>query len=135
MTSRGFSLVELLVVLAVASVLMALVGPLGFESVERVKTQTEVVAIQRWYNKMGHTAFIQGQSIEVRAQDGGQLVAIMGEEVVGDQRLNRLSFTEGNNLVFSASGIPSRSQLALSNKTGQVFNIEISGALSVRSAY
>jgi hypothetical protein len=84
---------------------------------------------------MGHAAFIHRQSIEIRAGDDGRLVALMGDDVVGGRTLDRLLFPEGKNLVFSASGIPSHSQLALTNKAGQVFDIEISGALLVRSAY
>ena len=135
MKSSGFSLVELLVVLALASVLVALVGPLGFRSVERVKTQSEVVAIQRWYNRMGYSAFIRGESIEVKRQGDSRLVAYLGAEIFSQRDVARLDLVTFPVIVFSSAGIPSRDQITLTSDTGRVFELPLSGVLSVRSAY
>jgi prepilin-type N-terminal cleavage/methylation domain-containing protein len=135
MKSYGFSLVELLVVLALASVLIALVGPLGFQSVERVKTQSEVVAIQRWYNRMGHAAFIRGQSIAVKRQGDSRLVAYLGPEPFSQRNVERLDLVGAPVIVFSSAGIPSRDQISFTSSAGRVFELPLMGALSVRSAY
>lgn len=135
MRLTGFSLVELLVVLALASTLIALVGPLGFESVERVRTQSEVVAIQRWYNRIGYSAFIRGQSIEVKSQGNNRLIAYLDAEIFSQRDVSRLDLVGVPIVVFSSAGIPSRDQIALNSDTGRVFELTLSGALSVRSAY
>lgn len=135
MKPAGFSLVELLVVLALASILIALVGPLGFESVERVRTQSEVVAIQRWYNRMGYSAFIRGQSIEVKRQGDSRLIAYLDAEIFSQRDVSRLDLMGAPIIVFSSAGIPSLDQIVLTSNTGRVFELSLSGALSVRSAY
>ena len=135
MKLAGFSLVELLVVLALASILIALVGPLGFESVERVRTQSEVVAIQRWYNRMGYSAFIRGQRIEVKRQGDRRLVAYLGADLFSQRDVSRLDLVGAPIIVFSSAGIPSQDEIALTSNTGRVFELTLSGALSVRSAY
>jgi len=135
MKPAGFSLVELLVVLALASTLIALVGPLGFESVERVRTQSEVVAIQRWYNRMGYSAFIRGQSIEVKRQGDSRLIAYLDAEIFSQRDVSRLDLMGAPIIVFSSAGIPSLDQIVLTSNTGRVFELTLSGALSVRSAY
>lgn len=135
MKTSGFSLVELLVVLAVSSVLVALVGPLGLATVERVKVQSEVVAIQRWHDRMGYTAFIHGQSVEIRSDGRKRLVAYMDSEVIAERAIERLVLADIPVIVFSSAGIPSHQGVSMISDAGRSFYIPLSGALSVRSAY
>lgn len=135
MTYRGFSLVELLVVLAISSTLVAIVGPLGYQSIERVKRQTELVALQRWYDRMGYKAFIRGHSVTLHFVDGERLVAVSRKfGVVGEKKVADI-FPIGDPIVFSSSGIPSRNKLLLKDASGRSYEIAVAGALSVRSGY
>jgi prepilin-type N-terminal cleavage/methylation domain-containing protein len=136
MNMRGFSLVELLVVLAIAASLVALVGPLGFSTVERARAQTELVSIQRWYDRMGYTAFIRSDPVYIEWSSDGVAVARTGsDEVVGEKDISLLSFSSDAPVTFNSSGVPSQASITFLSRSGRQYAIDLSGALSVRSAY
>jgi prepilin-type N-terminal cleavage/methylation domain-containing protein len=135
MNRRGFSLIELLVVLAISSTLVVIVGPLGYQSIERVKKQTELVALQRWYDRMGYKAFIRGHSVTLDLVDEERLTAVSRTfGVVGERKIADI-FPVGDPIVFSSSGIPSRNKLLLKDASGRSYEMAVAGALSVRSGY
>ncbi|MDB2380687.1 type II secretion system GspH family protein [Luminiphilus sp.] len=131
----GFSLIELLVVLAIASTLVALVGPASYRSIERARTQTELVAIQRWYDRMGYNAFIRGESVRVEWKSPQTIVAISDNELVGEKNTQFVTADYQGYVVFTPAGIPSRSQISLVDQSGRGFDLTLAGSLSLRSAY
>lgn len=54
----GFSLIELLVVMAIMLSTIALVGPFSFEYIERSKAQDERIMLQNWIAKVSNEAFL-----------------------------------------------------------------------------
>lgn len=135
MKHHGFTLVELLVVLAIAGTLLALVGSLGYQSVERAKTQTELVALQRWYDRVGYLAFIRGVGVSVTWQGDSDVIATTPELVIADKQLTRLSPVDKSPMVFTSAGMPSRRAVIFETAQGTTHTVELTGMLSLRSAY
>lgn len=135
--ARGFSLIELLVSLAIAATLVALVGPLGYRSVERAQLQTEMVALKRWLDRQGHDAFIAGSQVQVVWVDEKTLVAHHGKASVRTRQLNHLRRVAEapSPIFFSSSGIPSKPTIDLRDAEDRHLTIKLAGALSARSGY
>lgn len=135
MKHHGFTLIELLVVLAIAGTLLALVGPLGYQSVERVRTQTELVALQRWYDRVGYLAFIRGVGVSVTWQGDSDVIATTRDLVIAEKQLTRLSPVDTSPIVFTSAGMPNRRALTFEAAQGTTHTVELNGVLSLRSAY
>ena len=135
MKQQGFSLIELLVVLAIAGTLLALVGPLGYQSVERVRTQTELVALQRWYDRVGYLAFIHGTGVSVTWQGDSDVIAMARELVIAEKQVARLSPVDKSPIVFTSAGMPNRRAVTFETEQGNTHTVELTGVLSLRSAY
>jgi prepilin-type N-terminal cleavage/methylation domain-containing protein len=134
---RGFSLIELLVSLAIAATLVALVGPLGYRSVERAQLQTEMVALKRWLDRQGHDAFIAGSQVQILWLDEKTLAAHHGNANIQTRHLDHLrGVADASEVIyFSSSGIPSRPFIDLRDTKGRPLKVTLAGALSVRSGY
>lgn len=135
MKARGFSLIELLVSLTIITSLLALVGPLGYRSVERAKAQTELVSFQRWLDRQGHDAFIRGNKIDIDWVSERTVIASVREREVGSKTLENLKNLKQDPFSFSVSGIPSRRSIDLQYDVGGTVKLTVTGALSTRSAY
>ena len=135
MKDKGFTLVELLVVLAISGTLLALVAPLGFRSVERVQVQTELVSIQRWYDRIGYLAFIRGEDISVEWVGEGEIVASVAREILVGRRVDRLEPVDQAPILFTSAGIPNKQSISLKSSQGVTYEVVLAGALSSRSAY
>ena len=135
MKHRGFSLIELLVVLSIAAALMALVGPLGVRSLERTQAQSEMVSLQRWYDHLGYQAFIRGKVITIKWQGNDRVAAKMGKKPLEERQLEFLRSEDQRELIFNKSGVPSHASIAVVGPSGRQFDIPIAGLLSIRSAY
>lgn len=135
MKDEGFSLVELLVVIAIASTLLSLVAPLGLQTVERVRSQTELVGVQRWFNRQGYNAFIRGEIVIIEVEADGSMIAWADGEVVSAKQLDRLALADLEAFFFSSAGIPSRQKLSFITDSGREVDTVIAGALLPRSGY
>lgn len=135
MKHEGFTLIELLVVLAIAGTLLAIVGPLGYQSVERVRTQTELVALQRWYNRVGYLAFIRGVGVAVTWQGDSDVIATTRDLVIAEKQLTRLSPVDQSPIVFTSAGMPNTRVVTFETAQGKTHTVELNGVLSLRSAY
>ncbi|MBU2225650.1 MAG: type II secretion system GspH family protein [Gammaproteobacteria bacterium] len=70
--ARGFTLIELIVVMAVISVVMMLVGPLSQTQVERSKAFAEWMEVQRVFELVAKEAYLDGESYTLHL-DGAEL--------------------------------------------------------------
>ncbi|WP_051686171.1 pilus assembly FimT family protein [Rheinheimera texasensis] len=61
----GFTLIELLVVLSLMSAVVALVGPLGFAQVEKIKAKSEWYQLTQQMESLRKHAFLRGSDIVV----------------------------------------------------------------------
>lgn len=135
MKDKGFSLVELLVVIAIASTLLSLVAPLGLQTVERVRSQTELVGVQRWLNRQGYNAFIRDETVIIEVEDDARMIARANGEVVSVKQLESLTLAGFDAFFFSSAGVPSRQKLSFITDSGREVDTVIAGALSPRSGY
>jgi len=113
--SRGFTLIELLVVLTLMASLLALVGPLGVESVDRMAAQRELRGLQALLKAASARAFTHGEGVTVTLE-GRTLRATQGEgpwaTPLQEARYEHLAFPAAT-LRFSRSGFPSVPTVAL----------------------
>lgn len=126
---------ELLVVLAISGTLLALVGPLGFRSVERVQVQTELVSLQRWYNRIGYLAFIRGENILVEWASEDEIVASVAREILVSRRVDRIKPVDKAPIVFTSAGIPNKQYIILKSSQDVTHEVKLAGMLSSRSSY
>jgi len=59
---RAFTLIELMVVMAILALLMSLVGPMAINSVERAKSRQEMMSVKNWLRVVSARAFNTGQA-------------------------------------------------------------------------
>ena len=69
---RGFTLVELLVVLAILGFIVALVGPLTADRIDKARAQEEWLMLDRTVRGLAFKAFADGREVELRGE-GGEL--------------------------------------------------------------
>ncbi|WP_448546871.1 type II secretion system protein [Thalassotalea fusca] len=58
---KGFTLIELMIVMAIVSLLMGLVGPLAISSVEKARTKEELLSVKHWLSRISAEAYYSGQ--------------------------------------------------------------------------
>jgi prepilin-type N-terminal cleavage/methylation domain-containing protein len=83
-TNRAFTLIELMVVMAIVALLMGLVGPLTIKGYEKIKAKEELMSLKNW---------IKGNSYRSFA------TAKQGEMLLSNQNI---SLTFANNDLFSS---------------------------------
>ena len=70
--ARGFTLVEILIVIAILGLLVGLVGPITVERMRKAQAQVEWIEVERGLRDLGFRAFAEGREVELRA-DGMEL--------------------------------------------------------------
>jgi len=73
-SSNGFTLIELMIVMAIVALLMSFVGPMAMNSLERAEAKSELMELKQLIVKTGQYSFatgkthilkLQGKSVEV----------------------------------------------------------------------
>ena len=64
---RGFTLIEILLVVVLMSVLIALVAPLGIQQVEKARAQAEWLTLDREIGRLSLDAFIRSDFVTLYA--------------------------------------------------------------------
>jgi prepilin-type N-terminal cleavage/methylation domain-containing protein len=60
--TNGFTLIELMIVMAIVSVLITMVGPLAINSLEKAEAKQELLTLKTWIRKISYRAYSVGQS-------------------------------------------------------------------------
>ena len=72
---RGFTLLELLIVMTIVGVLISFVGPLAIDSLSKAQARSELQSFSSWLKFQGEKAFVTGQSIELEL-DGNSVMLV-----------------------------------------------------------
>jgi len=128
--ARGFTLVELLVVLAILGLVVALVGPLTADRLDKARAQEEWLVLERTVSGLAFRAFAEGRAVELHAE-GGRLawrVAGADERVLS---LEHLFFDPAQAVRINANGIAVPAQLTV-RRDGRERRLELNRWLDDR---
>lgn len=104
---RGFTLIEISIVLVISSLLIGIVGPLTVDSLERTSAKQELVEIKDFIRKVAWKSYLEGSTY--RLDFKGKQVDVFNREILIKKHsleyvffreqsimLNQHGFTENN---------------------------------------
>ena len=107
---RGFTLIEILLVVLLMSVLITLVAPLGVQQVEKARAQSEWLTLDREIGRLSLDAFLRSDFVTLVAA-GKQLA---WETDSGDQGIiefEQLFFSPAQQVTINPNGIADQSEI------------------------
>lgn len=110
--TRGFTLVELLVVLAILGLVVALVGPLTADRLDKARAQEEWLVLERTVSGLAFRAFAEGRPVELVAE-GGRLAWRMAGTDERVLSLEHLFFDPAQTVRINANGVAAPAQLTV----------------------
>ena len=76
----GFTLIELMVVMAIVALLMTMVGPLAINNLEKAQAKQEMLSLKNWFRKISARAFYTGQEHVVKLAGKKVMLYVRGQE-------------------------------------------------------
>ena len=101
---RGFTLIEILLVVLLLSITLTLVAPLGVEQVEKARAQSEWIALDREIGRLSMNAFLRSEFISIHAA-GKELAWETGDGEQGVIVFEHLFFSPEQRLTINPNGI------------------------------
>jgi prepilin-type N-terminal cleavage/methylation domain-containing protein len=127
--SHGFTLIELMIVMVITALLMGVVGPLAFKSLERVQAKAELFSLSNTITKAGQYAFTHNQSIIIRfAGRELKLITQPHSRVLSTRNLEFLFF-QPQDVSISKSGL-TQSQAVKAMYKGGVLTLNVKTLLT-----
>ncbi|MGL1957063.1 MAG: type II secretion system GspH family protein [Colwellia sp.] len=80
--NKGFTLIELMVVMAIVALLMTMVGPLAINTVEKANAKQEMLTMKNWLKKISYRAFATGNKYQL-ILSGQKVELYLAEQNVG----------------------------------------------------
>ena len=105
--TRGFTLVEILLVVLLTSILVALVSPLGIEQVKKGRAQSEWLTLDREIDRLSLDAFLRGDFVTIYAA-GKQLAWESRGGKPGVIEFEHLFFSPEQRITINPNGIADR---------------------------
>jgi prepilin-type N-terminal cleavage/methylation domain-containing protein len=115
--TRGFTLIELLIVFTIIGFLGALVAPFGIHQVEKARSQSEWLMLERTMEGLAFRAFAQGREVDLTA-DGAGIEWRIGTDAPKTLALQQLFFSPKQMIHIDAHGLASPDTLTL-NQAGR----------------
>jgi prepilin-type N-terminal cleavage/methylation domain-containing protein len=109
---RGFTLVELLVVLAILGFVIALVGPLTVDRIDKARAQEEWLVLDRTVRGLAFRAFADGKDVELRGE-GTLLTWKLGNAEPRSLNLAHLFFDSPQVVLINSNGVADPGSLTL----------------------
>lgn len=108
--ARGFTLIEILLVVLLTSILVALVAPLGIEQVEKARAQAEWLTLDREMGRLSMDAFLRGDFVTIYAA-GKQLAWEFRGGKQGVIEFEHLFFSPQQQVTINPNGIADRAEI------------------------
>ncbi len=124
---RGFTLVELLVVLAILGFIVAMVGPLTADRIDKARAQEEWLILDRTVNGLAFRAFAQGRDVELHAEGAELRWKIAGADERSLQ-LPHLFFDAPQVVHINTNGVADAGSLEL-HQAGRPRTLKLNGWL------
>lgn len=110
--SKGFTLVELLIVMAIMSLILSIVGPLTVKIVDKTQAQSEFISLKNAVNKVSYKAFASATPY-VLTFDNRTLNLESKNSTPSIHRFEYISFPQ-QVITFNSRGYPSPESLNVS---------------------
>ena len=107
--SRGFSLIELMVVMAIMAVLMSLSGGLMQKSINQQTRQVELEQIQQIFKRLSYRAYYGGTSIMVRLEKNQMFISFPRYAI--DVLPNEQNLNENENVFIETRLVENEAQI------------------------
>ncbi len=108
--TRGFTLIEILLVVLLTSILVALVAPLGIEQVEKARAQSEWLTLDREIGRLSLDAFLYGDFVTIYAA-GKQLFWEFRGGKQGVIEFEHHFFSPDQRVTINPNGIADRAEI------------------------
>ena len=108
--ARGFTLIEILLVVLLTSILVALVAPLGIEQVEKARAQSEWLTLDREMGRLSMDAFLRRDFVTIYAA-GKQLAWEFRGGKQGVIEFEHLFFSPQQQVTINPNGIADRAEI------------------------
>lgn len=108
--TRGFTLIEILLVVLLMSIVLALVAPLGIEQVEKARAQSEWLMLDREIGRLSLDAFLRSDFVTLVAA-GKQLAWESDHGEKGAVEFEHLFFSPEQQLTINPNGIADRAEI------------------------
>lgn len=116
--TQGFTLIEVLLVVVLASILAALVAPLGVTQVEKARAQTEWLTLDREIDRLSMTAFLASDFVSVNA--AGKRLSWEFQSGKRDSiEFEQLFFSPEQQFTINPNGISDRPEILLLQRDRQ----------------
>lgn len=99
---NGFTLIELMIVMAIVALLLTMVGPLAINNLEKAQAKQEMLSVKNWLKKLSYQSFFTSQEIKL-ILEGKQMKLELPNEKIIYKNLDTLSF-QPQVLTFNQSG-------------------------------
>jgi prepilin-type N-terminal cleavage/methylation domain-containing protein len=110
--SKGFTLIELMVVLAIISVAYSLVGPNLFNTYKKMQGQAELKEFKDTLNKISYKSFINAREVVLQLNDRSVKYRYIDEPKFITMTMEYVSFPK-QEIIFSSAGFTNISSFSI----------------------
>jgi len=131
---KGFTLIELMIVMSIVALLTGLVGPLAINSLEKAQAKEEMLSMKNWLRKISYRAFATGQAYTVKL--AGKNIALHSNDdmqtAIVDKNFESLFF-QPQELIYNEKGFVSPPSLVGSYR-GNTLTVDLAQWVNGESA-
>ncbi|TMO67098.1 hypothetical protein CWC18_01435 [Pseudoalteromonas aurantia] len=91
--TKGYTLIELMIVLSLIALTLSVIGPFSIQSIERASAKSEMLELKQQIKNIGNKAFLHGQAYKLVTKRHSVVLSKLNGNVVWTQEFKYLSFT------------------------------------------
>lgn len=107
--NSGFTLVELMIVMAIVGLLVSLVGPLTIDALSRAHARSELLTIKSWFKFQSQKAFVSGTQMDFIFKQSS-IHQLVNTQVILVKKFDYVSF-QPQNITYNRQGILDKNTL------------------------